>query len=206
MFSSLESQGLAQRHPVGPVDHQPRRHQLGTDGQRLRYRRAPRTRSTSRRSLADGSIVAEEYYNQNNSGFGGLLQAPADARRTATRRSAPADAATTAQPAAAPRPARQRHGRKLYRLPFSPFGIESLTRFARNGEGPADYPSAATIRTTRPPSASSRTRRPRPTITCSPSARPARRIIRTASSRRRSTAASTSSRTASRSTSRRRCC
>ena len=28
---------------------------------------------------------------------------------------------------------------KLYRLPFSPYGIESFTRFANNGEGPADY-------------------------------------------------------------------
>jgi hypothetical protein len=28
---------------------------------------------------------------------------------------------------------------KLYRLPFSPFGIESLTRFAKTDEGPADY-------------------------------------------------------------------
>src|SRR5262249_60525626 len=27
---------------------------------------------------------------------------------------------------------------KYYRLPFSPAGVESLTRFALNGEGPAD--------------------------------------------------------------------
>src|SRR5262249_21413908 len=27
---------------------------------------------------------------------------------------------------------------KHYRLPFSPHGVESLTRFANNGEGPAD--------------------------------------------------------------------
>src|SRR6185369_7262420 len=36
---------------------------------------------------------------------------------------------------------------RVRRLPFSPFGIESLTQFARSDEGPADYAD----RSSRPP-------------------------------------------------------
>ena len=86
--------------------------------------------------LSDGSIIAEEYYNQNNSGFGSYFKLPAAVPEGASafgpawlgdRRNRPL-----------------RFGRfynskpKLYRLPFSPYGVESLTRFANNGEGPAD--------------------------------------------------------------------
>jgi Hydrazine synthase alpha subunit middle domain len=89
--------------------------------------------------LSDGSIIAEEYYNQNNSGFGAYFKLPPP-------------------PVGAPKgytpfgPGWQRDDRnpplrfgrfynskpKLYHLPFSPFGVESFTRFANNGEGPAD--------------------------------------------------------------------
>ncbi len=87
--------------------------------------------------ISDGSIIAEEYYNQNNSGFGAFLKLPP----------AVAAGATAFGPAARdePRNPPLRFGRfynskpKLYRLPFSPYGIESFTRFANNGEGPADY-------------------------------------------------------------------
>ncbi|MEK6237925.1 MAG: hypothetical protein N2C14_24705, partial [Planctomycetales bacterium] len=86
--------------------------------------------------ISDGSIIAEEYYNQNNSGFGAYFKLP------------PKSAAG----AYAFGPGRRRDDRnpplrfgrhynskpKLYRLPFSPNGIESFTRFANNGEGPAD--------------------------------------------------------------------
>lgn len=86
--------------------------------------------------LSDGSIVAEEYYNLNNSGFGAYFKLPA---------SVP-NGYSAFGPAwqGDPRNPPLRFGRfynskpKLYQLPFSPFGLTSLTRFANNGEGPAD--------------------------------------------------------------------
>ncbi|MGY8769132.1 MAG: HzsA-related protein [Pirellulales bacterium] len=86
--------------------------------------------------LSDGSIIAEEYYNQNNSGFGAYLKLPP---------SVPTDYSAFGPGLRNdPRNPPLRFGRfynskpKLYRLPFSPYGIESLTRFANNGEGLAD--------------------------------------------------------------------
>jgi hypothetical protein len=86
--------------------------------------------------LSDGSIIAEEYYNQNNSGFGTYLKLPlqrpgdyppfgpaymGDARNAALRFG------------------RHDNGQpSTRRLPFSPYGIESFTRFARPDDGPAD--------------------------------------------------------------------
>ncbi len=86
--------------------------------------------------LSDGSIIAEEYYNQNNSGFGAYFKLPAQSP----------DGYPGFGPAAMndPRNPPLRFGRhsngkgKYYRMPFMPTGIESLTRFANNGEGPAD--------------------------------------------------------------------
>ncbi len=86
--------------------------------------------------LTDGSIIAEEYYNLNNSGFGAYFKLPP---------SVP-DGYSAFGPAwrGDPRNPPLRFGRhynskpKLYRLPFSPFGLASFTRFANNGEGPAD--------------------------------------------------------------------
>lgn len=86
--------------------------------------------------LSDGSLIAEEYYNQNNSGFGAYFKLPAQ----------PAEGYAGFGPAYTqdPRNPPLRFGRfdngrpKNYRLPFSPFGVESFTRFANNGEGLAD--------------------------------------------------------------------
>ncbi len=91
--------------------------------------------------LSDGSIIAEEYYNLNNSGFGAYFKLPATV----------ADGYSAFGPAwrGDERNPPLRFGRhynskpKLYRLPFSPYGIESFTRFANNGEGPADYSDLA---------------------------------------------------------------
>jgi hypothetical protein len=86
--------------------------------------------------LSDGSIIAERYYNQNNSGFGGyykLLPAPPSGY--------PAfGPAWMGDPRNRPlRAGRHYNAKGRYnRLPFSPAGIESLTRFANFGEGPAD--------------------------------------------------------------------
>ncbi|MCE9603341.1 MAG: hypothetical protein K8U03_00385 [Planctomycetia bacterium] len=86
--------------------------------------------------LSDGSIVIEEYYNQNNSGFGAYIKLPLQ----------PPSEAAAFGPANMrdPRNAPWRFGRfdngkgKNYRIPFMPIGAVSLTPFALNGEGPAD--------------------------------------------------------------------
>jgi hypothetical protein len=87
--------------------------------------------------LSDGSLVIEEYYNQNNSGFGAYVKLPP----------APPDgypAFSSANMRDGRNPA-WRFGRfdngigKWYRMPFMPTGSVSLTPFADNGEGPADH-------------------------------------------------------------------
>lgn len=86
--------------------------------------------------LTDGSIIAEEYYNQNNSGFGAYLKLPPS----------PASGYTAFGPGyrGDERNPPLRFGRHYnakpiqYRLPFSPYGVESFTRFANNGEGEAN--------------------------------------------------------------------
>jgi hypothetical protein len=86
--------------------------------------------------LSDGSIIAEEYYNLNNSGFGAYFKLPP---------SVPADYSAFGPGwRGDARNTPLRFGRhynskpKLYRLPFTPYGTESFTRFANNGEGPSD--------------------------------------------------------------------
>ncbi|MCE9533377.1 MAG: hypothetical protein K8T89_19970 [Planctomycetes bacterium] len=86
--------------------------------------------------LSDGSIVAEEYYNQNNSGFGAYLKLPP----VVPEGYASFGPGYMADPRNPPlRFGRHYNGKgMMYRLPFTPFGAESLTRFANNGEGEAD--------------------------------------------------------------------
>ncbi|MSQ92980.1 MAG: hypothetical protein EXR98_00320 [Gemmataceae bacterium] len=99
--------------------------------------------------ISDESIIAEEYYNQNNSGFGGyykLLPPGEDGYKSydiyrIQGQIPPAfGPAYTGDPRNPPlRNGRHSNGRGQYsRLPFSPRGIESFTRFANFGEGPAN--------------------------------------------------------------------
>jgi hypothetical protein len=97
--------------------------------------------------ISDGSIIAEEYYNQNNSGFGGYYKLPPpafgaydDPSKSARHRPFNFGSAWTGDPRNPPlRNGRHSNGLGKYsRLPFSPYGIESFTRFANFGEGPAD--------------------------------------------------------------------
>jgi len=135
MFSSMESQGLRSSilwglwsiHPDG-TNWAPVISAFDTGG-------APNA-FHFQTQLTDGSIISEEYYNLNNSGFGAYLRLPARVP----------DGSLAFGPAwrGDPRNTPLRFGRhyngkpKLYRLPFSPFGLTSFTRFASNGEGPAD--------------------------------------------------------------------
>ncbi len=86
--------------------------------------------------LSDGSLVVEEYYNQNNSGFGAYVKLPP----------VPPEGYPPFGPAYMydPRNKPWRYGRydngkpKWYRMPFMPTGSASLTPFTHGLEGPAD--------------------------------------------------------------------
>jgi len=86
--------------------------------------------------LSDGSIVFEEYYNQNNSGFGSYLKMPPS----------PPDGYQAFGPAYMNDPKNKpwRYGRhdngtpRMYRMPFMPTGSVSLTPFSHGLEGEAD--------------------------------------------------------------------
>jgi hypothetical protein len=86
--------------------------------------------------LSEGSLIVEEYYNQNNSGFGTYIKLPP---------SPPAGypafgPAFMQDPRNRPwRMGRYDNGRpRLYRMPFMPTGSIALTPFALGTEGPAD--------------------------------------------------------------------
>jgi len=136
MFSSLESQGLRSSILWGLWCINPD----GTSWGPLASAFLPGISPSAyhfQTQLADGSIVAEEYYNQTSNGLGGFVKFP----------SAPPPGQPSFGPGYRedPRNPPLRHGRlddgraRVRRLPFSPFGIESLTRFARTDEGPADF-------------------------------------------------------------------
>jgi hypothetical protein len=135
IFSSLESQGLRSGilwglwsiHPDG-TNWGPVISAFDTGG-------APNA-FHFQTQLGDGSIVAEEYYNLNNSGFGAYFKLPPRVPK--------GDSAFGSGWRGDPRNPPLRFGRhynskpKYYRLPFSPYGIEAFTPFANNGEGLAD--------------------------------------------------------------------
>lgn len=87
--------------------------------------------------MSDGSLVVEEYYNQNNSGFGAYIKLPPT----------PPEGYVAFGPAFMndPRNKPWRFGRhdngtgRWYRMPFLPTGSECLTPFTHGLEGPADH-------------------------------------------------------------------
>src|SRR5207253_1334008 len=135
IFSSLESQGLRSSIMWGLWSIHP-------DGTRwgpvisafLPGEGAPNA-FHFQTQLSDGSIIAEEYYNQNNSGFGTYLKLPLQPP-DGYPAFGPAYTADPCNPAL--RFGRHDNGRpSMRRQPFSPFGVESLTRFAPPDDGPA---------------------------------------------------------------------
>ena len=144
MFSSLESQGM--RHSIlwGLWTIHPD----GTNWGPLVSAFMPGPNPTAyhfQTQLTDGRVVAEEYYNQTSNGFGSLVAFPPG----------PPAGEPPFGPGLAsdPRNPVLQHGRegatpRVRRLPFSPFGITSLTPFARADEGPADFagPVSAPVR------------------------------------------------------------
>jgi hypothetical protein len=170
MFSSLESQGLRSSTLWGLWVINPD----GTGWGPLASAFQPGANPTAwhfQTQLSDGSIVAEEYYNQTSSGFGGFVKFPVKIP-AGERAFGPA---YTQDPRNPP----LRHGRldngqpRLRRLPFSPFGIESLTLFARTDEGPSDY----AVPGTRPPRPGQRDPAPRVGKVTHPSAAPDNHLL-----------------------------
>jgi hypothetical protein len=143
MFSSLESQGLRGSTLWGLWSIHPD----GTNWGPLASAFLPGANPSAfhfQTQLSDGWIVAEEYYNQTSSGFGGYVKFPVKLP----------DGAPSFGPGYMddPRNPPLKGGRladgkpRLRRLPFSPFGVEEVTTFARTDEGPADFAVRSQLR------------------------------------------------------------
>ena len=135
MFSTLESQGIRSEISWGTWTIHPD----GTNWAPLISAFDPGGASNGfhfQTQLSDRSIVVEEYYNQNNSGFGAYIKLPL----SPPPGSAPFGPAFMQDERNKPlRFGRFDNGKgKYYRLPFMPTGAVSLTPFALNNEGPAD--------------------------------------------------------------------
>jgi len=134
LFSSQESQGLRNSILWGVWSISPDGTNWGPFVSAFDLGEAPNA-FHFQTQLSDGSVVVEGYYNLNNFGFGTLFKVPAG----------PPAGYAGFGPAywGDPRNPPLRTGRFFdskpveYRLPFSPFGMESLTRFARIDDGPA---------------------------------------------------------------------
>ncbi|HTK78533.1 MAG TPA: hypothetical protein VL371_24965, partial [Gemmataceae bacterium] len=170
MFSSLESQGLRSSTLWGLWNINPD----GTGWGPLASAFLPGGSPSAwhfQTQLSDGSIVAEEYYSQTSSGFGGFVKFPAAPP--------PGERAFGPGYTLDPRNPPLRNGRldtgapRLRRLPFSPFGIESITRFARTDEGPSDY----AVRGQRPTGRGQRDSSPRVGKVTHPSAAPDNHLL-----------------------------
>lgn len=86
--------------------------------------------------LSDGSVVIEEYYNQNNSGFGAYIKLPPELP-AGMPKFGPGYMQSDRNPPW--RFGRHYNGKgQYYRMPFMPTDSVSLTPFALNREGPAD--------------------------------------------------------------------
>ena len=135
MFSSLESQGIRSEISWGIWTIHPD----GTNWEPLVSAFDPGGASNGfhfQTQLSDGSIVVEEYYNQNNSGFGAFIKLP---EQPLTGDAAFGPAFMRDSRNEPWRFGRHYNGKgKFYRMPFMPTGSTSLTPFTLNGEGPAD--------------------------------------------------------------------
>jgi hypothetical protein len=169
MFSSLESQGLRTSTLWGLWTINPDGTGWGPLASAFLTGYSP-SAWHFQTQLSDGSIVAEEYYNQTSSGLGSLVKFPL---------AAPEGQQFGPGFTLDPRNPPLRHGRladgtpRVRRMPFSPHGIESLTPFARADEGPADYAE----RGARPPLRGQRDTAPRVGKVTHPAAAPDNHLL-----------------------------
>lgn len=135
MFSSLESQGLRSSLLWGLWHIRPDGTDWGPLYSAFHVGGAPDA-FHFQTQLSDGSIIAEQYYNQNNSGFGSYHKLP-----LATPEGGGAfGSGWLGDPRNTPlKFGRHYNGKpKLQSLPFTPAGAEALTRFAPISDQPAD--------------------------------------------------------------------
>ena len=123
MFSSYEGQGLRNRRLWGLWSIYPDGRNWGPLMSAVKRASALHWQT----QLSDGSIVVDEYYNQNNNGFGMLLKFPVSVPTGEIAFGSP-------NPNDSSNPLVQTgwysNGKKRYRrYPFSPYGLESLTPF-----------------------------------------------------------------------------
>jgi len=131
VFSSLESQGLRGALHWGIWSVNPDGTHWGPVVSALNPDIGAPTGFHFQTQLSDQSIIVEEYYNQNNSGFGTLLKIPP--QEPGYPAFGPAYRQDPRNPVL-PQGRFYGHGP----LPFSPIGLQMLTTFARADDGPAD--------------------------------------------------------------------
>lgn len=136
IFSSLESQGLRTSTLWGLWSINPDGTNWGPVASAFLPGYSP-SAFHFQTQLSDGSIVAEEYYNQTSHGFGSYVKFP-PSQPAGEAPFGPGYTGDNRNPPLAN--GRLENGEsRVRRWPFSPFGVESLTHFARSDEGPADY-------------------------------------------------------------------
>ncbi len=143
LFSTLESQGTHNSilwgiwsiHPDG-TNWGPVVSAFATDGAPSGFH--------FQSQLSDGSIIVEEYYNLNNSGFGTYFKLPAPPSSSPPFPLREGGPGGLGEPAFAPGDLTDPRnsvdgygGRGKFRAPFVPRGIEVLTRFTHGFDGPA---------------------------------------------------------------------
>ena len=135
MFSSLESQGLRSHHLWGLWSIHPDGTNWGPLFSAFEIGNGTSDSLHFQTQLSDESLVAESYYNLNNSGFGSLYKIPIQQPKGY----AAFGPGNMRDPRNTPlRHGRHEDGRGIYiSFPFSPFGIEAFTPFVRKGDWPS---------------------------------------------------------------------
>jgi hypothetical protein len=87
--------------------------------------------------LSDGTLVIELYYNQNTQGFGTYVKLPPRAPQGVPRFGPAHNPAVVTKEHGWEIPKLFMRGRGSLRMPFSPYGLEVLTRFTHGSDFPA---------------------------------------------------------------------
>jgi hypothetical protein len=127
LFSTLESQGMHNSILWGVWSIKPDGTQWGPVVSAFALGGAP-SGFHFQSQLSDESIIIEEYYNLNNSGFGTYFKLPPRVP----------EGATAFGPGYMNDPRnKSRDGKYRFHMPFTPYGMEVFTRFTHGFDGPA---------------------------------------------------------------------